>query len=206
MFPRKALNTLKLSSPPFSPALASGSSAPMISANVVDVRQADWRWTARSGIGRVAVANAALGPRDDERHAMPAFVRRSLVRAEWTSRDIAVFLGAVVRCEDHESCLDKLRVRLSRIGGLLQPIEHATEGNVVLKYVVVSRVHRLARLRAGRTGNRHAADCLVGCVGAVVGIGRVVEEEWPGLGRCFADVAGQELHCVVRMTAAESVQ
>ena len=137
---------------------------------------------------------------------MPAFVSRSLVRAERPCRDIAVFLGPVVRCEDHESCLDELRVRLPRIGGLFQPIEHATESDVVLENVIVSRVHRLARLRAGRTGHRHTTDCLVGRVGAVVGIGRVVQEEWPGPGRCFADMAGQELHRVVRMTAAEAIQ
>ena len=137
---------------------------------------------------------------------MAAFVSRSLVRAEWAGRDIAVLLGPVVRREDHEGRLDEPRARPSRIGGLLQPIEDPAEGDVVLEYVVVPRVHRLAGLRAGRAGHRNPTDRLVRRVGPVVGIGRVVQQERPGPSRCLRNMAGQELHRIVRMTAAQPVQ
>ena len=87
-----------------------------------------------------------------------------------------------------------------------EPVEHAPQRHIVLVNEVVARVHLATVLRTRRTGNGHAPDRIVGSVRSVVRIGRVVQEERLVPGVLPGDVARQESHRIVGMTAAEPPQ
>ena len=65
------------------------------------------------------------------------------------------------------------------------------------------RVHGLSRLGSGRLGNRLAANGGIGSVGAVVGVGGVIQKEGLFAGIGVGNMPGEKADRVIGMAAAE---
>ena len=137
---------------------------------------------------------------------MTAFVAAAFVAADRASGRLGGDLGSVVGSEDHDGVLDQFAPLVPRVVVLFQIVKQPPEGHVVLMDVIKPYRGRFRRHGSPRSFDCLVPDFLVGGVGTVVGIARVVEKE--GLpGRILSlEVMLEERDCMIGMPAAKGMK
>ncbi len=169
----------------------------------IEILQGDEFGADLAGSSWVAVTNTSGRPGDDEGNSVTTFVGRTFVAANRSCGGFGSDLGTVVGGEDDDRIVDKLVARATGIFGRLQVRDESPKCHVVFVDVVVADSHGFARFGLGSSSNGNACDGFVRCVGAVVGVGRIVEKERVILGVFSSEMMVEKLGSMIRMTGTE---
>ena len=143
----------------------------------VEILQGDEFGADFAGSPGIAVANSSGRPGDDEGNSVTTFVGRTFVAANWSGGGFGSDLGTVIGGEDDDGVVNEFVAGATGIFGRLKMVNEEAQSDVVFVDIVVADTHGLAGFRLGSSGDRVAVDGFVRGVGAVVGVGWIVEKE-----------------------------
>ncbi|OPZ13990.1 MAG: hypothetical protein BWZ10_01978 [candidate division BRC1 bacterium ADurb.BinA364] len=147
-----------------------------------------------SGRRLVAVADSALFPAGDERHAVAAFVDLRFFAAQRADRIPSAFFRSIVAGENEQRVVEKGVARIARVFRRFQDAHQLADGDVVFINEIDAPFGLRPRLGAAHGGLRlgaaasavfqpalashgNAVDFLGRRMGGVVGVGGVIQEK-----------------------------
>ena len=143
-----------------------------------------------AGSPGIAVTNSSGRPGDDEGDSVATFVGRTFVAANRSCGGFGGDLGTVVGSEDDDGVVDEFVAEATGIFGRLKMVNEEAQSDVVFVDIVVADTHGLAGFRLGSSGYGNSRNGFVGSVGAVIGVGGIVEKE----GGLLSILVIQKLH------------
>jgi len=126
---------------------------------------------------RRSITNAPRLPSYNKGDTVSTFERGGFVAPERACRDIAILFRPIVTGENDQRIVDQLLARIARIVISLQPVNHASQSNVILINVVISRIRGIPIFCASRAHNRNTTYRYISRMRRVVGIRRIIKKE-----------------------------
>ena len=156
----------------------------------VEILQGDEFGADFAGSPGIAVTNSTSRPGDDEGNSVTTFVGRTFVAANWSGGGFGSDLGTVIGGEDDDGVVNEFVAGATGIFGRLKMVNEEAQSDVVFVDIVVADTHGLAGFRLGSSGYGNSRNGFVGSVGAVIGVGGIVEKE----GGLLSFLVIQKLH------------